>query len=103
MTWQNEVAGPGLHELKHGFLGGCMFEEVSEPSASRLRRRIVLLSILYFGLAIAHFIKFLYTHQVDHGLWAAVWLVAAVLWAYKFRHFGDPKLTKLDIETPKQD
>jgi hypothetical protein len=80
-----------------------MFDEVSESITSKLKRRTVFLSILYLGIAVAELIEFLYTHQVDHGLKAALWLVAAVLWAYRFRHFGEPQITKLDIEARTQD
>ena len=75
-----------------------MFEEVSESIPPRLKRSCVFLSILYLGLAVADFVKFWYTHQVDHGLRAALWLITAILWAYRFRHFGEPQLTKLDLD-----
>ncbi len=80
-----------------------MFEEVSESITSRLERRTVLLSILGLGIAVWELIEFLYTHKVRHGLLAAVWLAMAVSWAYRFRHFGEPRQTKLDIETPTKD
>jgi hypothetical protein len=80
-----------------------MFGEVSESILSRLRRRIVFCSIFYLGVAIAELVEFLYTHKVDHGLEAAVWLALAVGWAYRFRHFGVPQLTKLDIDAKDKD
>jgi hypothetical protein len=80
-----------------------MFEEISESITSRLKRRFVFLSILYLGIAIADLVEFWYTHQVDYGLKAAIWLIIAVAWAYRFRHQGEPPLTKLDIEPPTKD
>jgi len=80
-----------------------MFEEVSEPITSRLKRRVVFLSVLYLGMAVADLVEFWYTHRVGYGLKAALWLVAALFWAYRFRHFGEPQLTKLDIEAKTQD
>jgi hypothetical protein len=80
-----------------------MFEEVSNSIPSRVQRCLVFLSILYLGIAIADLVKFWYTHQVDYGLKAAIWLLTAVGWAYRFRHYGEPPLTKLDIEPPTKD
>jgi hypothetical protein len=80
-----------------------MFKEVSESITSRMKRRLVVLSILYLGIAIAELVEFLYTHRINHGLLAAVWLVVAVGWAYRFRDFGEPRQTKLDIEASPKD
>jgi len=80
-----------------------MFDEVSESITSRLKRRTVFISILYLGLAVADLVKYCYTHQVDHALFAAVWLVAAIGWAYRFRHYGEPPLTKMDIKSRTHD
>jgi hypothetical protein len=80
-----------------------MFEEVSESIPSRLKRRLVFMSILYFGLAVEELVEFLYTHKVGHGLKAAAWLGLAAGWAYRFRHFGEPQLTKLDIDARDKD
>ncbi len=80
-----------------------MFEEISESLASRLKRRTVFLSILGLGVAVWELIEFLYSHKVRHGLLAAGWLAMAVSWAYRFRHFGELRQTKLDIETLEKD
>jgi hypothetical protein len=80
-----------------------MFDGVPESFPSRLKRWTIFLSILYLGLALAELIKYWYTRQVDHGLMAAVWLATAVAWACRFRHFGEPQLTKLDIDEKTQD
>jgi hypothetical protein len=80
-----------------------MFAEVSEPIASKLKRRIVFLSILYLGIAVTELIEFMYTHNVDQGLLAGLWLALAVGWAYRFRHYGEPRRTKLDIDARTED
>ena len=85
------------------YRGGCMFEEVSESLAQKLKRRTVFLSILGLGIAIVELIEFFYTHKVDHGILSVVWLAVAVGWAYRFRHFGEPQSTKLNIEARTQD
>jgi hypothetical protein len=80
-----------------------MFGEVSESISSRLRLRIVLFSIFCLGIAVAEVVEFLYTNKVDHGLEAAVWLALAAGWAYRFRHFGEPRVSKLDIDGKDKD
>jgi len=80
-----------------------MFEEIYESIPSRLKRRLIFVSILYLGVAVAELVEFLYTDKVDHGLEAAVWLALAAGWAYRFRHFGEPRLTKLDIDAKDKD
>jgi hypothetical protein len=80
-----------------------MFDEVSESIGSKIKRRTVFASIAYLGIAAAELVKYCHTHQVDHALLAAVWLLGAVGWAYRFRHYGDPSLTKLEIEAPPKD
>ena len=80
-----------------------MFDEISEPVTSKSKRRMLLGSIFSLGLALAYIGKFWYTHQVDHGLQGAVWLIIAALWAYKSRHLGEKGTTTLGIDATSQD
>jgi uncharacterized membrane protein HdeD (DUF308 family) len=80
-----------------------MFNEISESRTSKLRRRAVVVSILYLGIGVFDLIKFRYTHISDHALWGCVWLIVGVVWWFKFRHVGEARVTKLSIDPPEED
>ena len=79
-----------------------MFEEISEPRESRLRRWSAVLSVLYLGMAIFDSVQFWHRHDSTYALNGALWLVLAVVWAYKYRHVGEPQITKLGINRSQE-
>jgi hypothetical protein len=79
-----------------------MVDGIAEPQTSRLKRYSVFLSIFYFGLGAFELVKYLSPHNSDHAMTGAWWLVTGVLWAYRFRHLGEPRIVKLQIDLPNE-
>jgi len=74
-----------------------MFKEIAEPRTSKYRRWWIVLSVLYLGIAIADGFRFWYRHDSLDAINAVLWLVVAVASAYRSRHLGEPRITKLGI------
>jgi hypothetical protein len=74
-----------------------MFDEIVEPRTSKLKRYSVFASIFYLGLGAFELVKYRSTHSSDHATTGALWLVTGMLWAYRFRHAGEPRIIKLQI------
>ncbi|MGO9864356.1 MAG: hypothetical protein ACLPLR_12155 [Terriglobales bacterium] len=79
-----------------------MFQQIEEPTRSRHRRWSLLLSVAYLFIAIANGTGFWYKRDADHAINACLWLMAAIVWAYKSKHTGEPQITKLNISASKE-
>jgi hypothetical protein len=79
-----------------------MFDQIVEPRISKLRRYSVFLSICYFGLAAFNLFDYRATHNSDHVMTGVVWLVAGMVWGYRFRHVGEPQIVKLHLSLPEE-
>lgn len=79
-----------------------LFQQTEEPAISRHHRWSLLLSVAYVMLAIANGTGFWYRRDADHAINACLWLMAAIIWAYKSKHTGERQITKLNISVSEE-
>jgi hypothetical protein len=78
-----------------------MFDETGDPKKSNRKRLFGLLAFLGLVMTVVELVRFLGTRSPIHAGMACIWLIVGVLWGYRFRHFGESRITNLDIKDPK--
>ena len=78
-----------------------MFDETSDPKKSNRKRLFGLLAFLGFAMTVVELVRFLGTWSPIHAGMACIWLVVGALWGYRFRHFGESRVTNTDLKASK--
>lgn len=78
-----------------------MFDDTATPKTSNRKRLFGLLAFLGFAMAIVEVVRFLQLRASIHAGMACIWLVVGAAWAYRFRHFGESRVTRAEIKAPE--
>lgn len=76
-------------------------DEIAGPKTANRKRFFGFLSLLGFGIGLVELGRFLYVRQPIHAAMASIWLAVAIGWGYRYRHFGQSQVERLDIKRPK--
>ncbi len=78
-----------------------MFDETANPKMSNRKRLFGLLAFLGFAMTVVELVRFVQMRSPIHAGMACIWLVVGALWGYRFRHFGESRVTDPNLKAPK--
>ena len=78
-----------------------MFDDTVVRKTSNRKRLFGLLAFLGLAMTVVELVRFLQMRSPIHAGMACIWLVVGALWGYRFRHFGESRVTNPNVKAPK--